>query len=70
MGGKLLTLTTEVVGLHPIEAVAGVGVEVNADKDSIVVAIGDIYPASERYKLITATRQGHRHALFLEHFFH
>ena len=48
MGGKFLTLTTEVVGLHTIEAGAGVGVEVNTDKDSIGVAIGDICAAPER----------------------
>ena len=70
MGGKFLTLTTEVVGLHTIEAGAGVGVEVNTDKDSIGVAIGDICAAPERDELITATCHGDWHALCLEHFLH
>ena len=47
MSGKFLTLITEVVGLHAIEAGAGVGVEVNTDKNSVAVTIGDICAAPE-----------------------
>ena len=70
MSSKFLTLITEVVGLHAIEAGAGVGVEVNTDKNSVAVAIGDICAAPERDELITAACHGDRHALCLEHFLH
>ena len=66
MGGEPFALFAVVVSFHTVVSCAGVGIEVDADKDSVAIAISDDSTAIVGDEDIATASHGDRHTLILE----